>query len=280
MNDIHSGSLSPGQVVFIGDDYLAGFMDGALYREGQQHGISEILSGTLSQGGMESLVQADIGSEKGYNEYASDSASIRGRYISVLTGIDPEPMITTLPGEIPGDYTGDRSLLNDLTVPFLKSFQFDMSNVIGNKYLSRILENPGSLSLISQAGNRQPETFVLWVGMTDLLNYAVSGGMGDTLPPSDPGLIGKTDLTPLPVFRFVLENMVSILLTNPEANGTIFTLPSFDDLPFFYYYTYDFMKLTGAQLGLARTFYADFNDAVLQNNMTPVSYTHLTLPTN
>ena len=38
--DYLSGTLDLSSYVAVGDDYLAGFMDGALYTEGQQHSVS------------------------------------------------------------------------------------------------------------------------------------------------------------------------------------------------------------------------------------------------
>ncbi|NOY37164.1 MAG: hypothetical protein GXO83_06275 [Chlorobi bacterium] len=264
-----SGDLSLKSVIFVGDDYLSGFMDGALYSEGQQHGISAILAGTFGDAGMEAFVQADIGAVNGYNFYVSDSGNIKGKYVLVYAEpIDQEPVITVLPGEPVEDYNGDKTLVTDLSIPFLKSFQFGWQTVPDNIYYPRIAANPGTFSLLDQVAIHHPETFVLWMGMSDLLGYAVSGGAGDSIPVSSPRLFGPDDLTPVAVYRTALEEVVSALLVEPQAKGVIFTLPSFEDLPFFYYYSYDFMKLTGSQLGLANTFYADFNNAVLINNMT------------
>lgn len=266
--NIEPGALK-GPVLFAGDDFMAGFMDGALYREGQQNGVAGILGSAFSVSGIDTLIQADIYAENGYNEYASDSAEIRGRYVSVYETNNPEPVMKTLPGDPITDFEGDKSLPNDLSVPFLRSYQFDLAVIDDNPYFDRIIAAPGTQSLLQQGAGHDPGVFILWFGMTDLLNYAVSGGAGDTLPSMDPSLIGENDLTPVPVFRSAIENLVSVLMQNPEAHGIVFNLPDINDLPFFYYYSYDFMKLTGSQLGLARTFWAEFNDAVAQNNMIP-----------
>ena len=62
-----AGRLDLTSFVVVGDDYLAGFMDGALYTAGQQSSPGAILAGLLQQTGMGMFCQADILSENGLN---------------------------------------------------------------------------------------------------------------------------------------------------------------------------------------------------------------------
>ena len=265
---MNTGSLQ-GPVIFIGDDYAAGFMNGALYHEGQQNGLSAILGSVMAKADIDTVVQALINGSAGFNPYASDSLQMAGRYVLTYQAGQNEPIRQTLPGETVEPFTGDKTGINDLTIPFLKSFETDQLNITGNPYALRILEDPATTTLLQQAVAHQPTTYVLWLGMTDVLNYAVTGGGGDSLPSINPLLVAEDDMTPIPLYRTAMENLISTLMQNPAASGIILTLPQVSDLPYFYYYPYDFMKLSGAQLGLARTTYSAFNDAVEQNNMTP-----------
>ncbi len=264
--DYLSGTLDLSSYVAVGDDYLAGFMDGALYTEGQQHSVSAIFAGTLQQAGLAGFTMADIGSVNGKNVYEEESTGIRGRY--VLKYADDQvgtPEVITLEGEEIAPYEGDAEAVRDLSIPFMKSWQVDNNVLLQNKYYERMaLSAPDDL-LTARIRLLQPTTFLLWIGMSDIMGYAAFGGQGDTLLGGgmDPG---DHDLTPVALFREKVDLLTDALLAQPGSKGVILSLPAFDDLLFFYYYSYDFIKLPGSQLALARTMYKDFNEAVTANN--------------
>jgi hypothetical protein len=265
------GTLDLSSFVAVGDDYLAGFMDGALYTEGQQNGVSAIVADVLRQSGLEDFPRADICSANGMNVYDHRGDGIRGRYVLRYPDNQAEePEITTLQGEEIPPYEGDVTAIRDLTIPFLKVWQVDEPSLLQNKYYERMaLPAPEDL-LTSRIRSLQPTSFLLWIGMSDIMGYAVSGGMGDTLLTggADPG---STDLTPLDLFREKVDRLTEALLAVPESKGVIVTLPAFDDFPFFYYYAYDFIKLPGEKLPLARSMYKEFNEAVTASNQHPAN---------
>ena len=264
------GMLDPTSFVAVGDDYLAGFMDGALYTEGQQNSVAAIFAGSLAKAGMEKLSQADILSPNGFNVYEQKNG-LQGRYVLKYPDAQAEePEIVTLPGEAIVPFDGDRNALNDLTIPFLRSWQVDNPVLANNPYYARMaLPAPQDL-LPARIQALQPTTFLLWIGMADIMGYAVSGGAGDTLT-TGPGDPAPEDLTSVTLFREKVDLLTETLLAVPESKGVILTLPAFDDFPFFYYYPYDFIKLPGSKLSLARETYREFNDAVAANNMDPAN---------
>ena len=265
------GTLDLTSFVVVGDDYIAGFMDGALYTEGQQHSVAALFADVLQEAGMTMFCQADILSPNGRNEYEQEGPGIRGRY--VLRYADEqaaEPEIITLEGEKVPPYNGERRAIRDLSIPFLKSWQVDDAVLLQNKYYERMaLPAPDDL-LTARIRSLQPTTFLLWIGMSDIMGYATSGGMGDTLF-TGPGHPAEDDLTPADLFREKVDELTDALLAVPESKGIILSLPDFDDFPFFYYYAYDFIKLPGKQLALARSMYRDFNEAVTANNQDPAN---------
>lgn len=265
-----NGSADFSKFVCIGDNYTSGFMDGALFREGQINSVGSMLARQVSDTTGENLVQATIANENGYNYFLSDTANVYGKLIRTYTSLsDNDPIIIALPGELPTDYTGDKNLLTDFSIPFLKSYQFDQAALSSNLYYNRISADPGSSTLISQISSSSPSFFVLWEGMYDALHYSVSGAMGDANPPSDPDLLNDLDLTPEDVFENSIRQMISTLLSNPHTKGVVVNLPSFDDLPFFYFYQYDFITLAGSEKGVAQQFYNEFNQAVTLHNQIP-----------
>ncbi len=263
-----AGELDLSSFVVVGDDHPAGFMDGAYYLAGQQHSPGVILASLLQQAGMGMLEQAVIPSVNGLNVYEDNSHGLKGRYELVYPDRETEtPVIVPTAGESIPPYEGDPAAVRDLAVPFLTSWQLDDPvALMANPYYTRMALGHDQETLIARVRSLHPTTFLLWLGMSDILGYAASGGEGDTLPT---GKVGPTDLTPVPLFEEKVTRLVETLLEDPRAKGVIINLPRFDDLPYFYFYSYDFIKLESKMVALAKTMYRDFNDAVAANNSDP-----------
>lgn len=266
----NGGTADFSKFVCIGDNFTSGFMDGALYSAGQKNSIGSLVAQQLEEVTGGEFYQADIVSENGYNPFSSDSTYTYGRLIFTYpSATSTEPLIITLPGEALAEYTGDKNQLTDFSIPFLKSYQTDQPDLFSNLYFNRIAINPGTSTLLEQVNASSPTFFLLWVGMFDALHFAISGALGDYDPPSDPAMLNDHDLTPEDVFESGIRQMVTTLLSNPQTKGVIVNLPSFDDLPFFYTYQYDFITLTNGQKSSAQQHYAPFNQAVILHNQIP-----------
>ncbi len=262
-------NLNLNSFVVAGDDFMAGFMDGALYDDGQQHSVASVIAERLQKTGLESFHQGEIGSVNGYNVYASDPGHVYGKYIYKYPDDQAkDPVIIPTQGEEVQPYPGDKRFLNDFSVPFLRMWQIDDSSLDTNIYYHRIADDPGVSTWLSQLDQAQPTFFLLWAGMSDILGYAASGGIGDSLP-ADPGHMSDHDLTPAGVFSEKLDVLLTTLLKQPDSKGVLLSLPDFADLPYFYFFPYDFIKLPGSMYSLATSTYRDFNKAVTLNNQDP-----------
>jgi len=265
-----SGSADFSKFICIGDNYTSGFMDGALYSDGQKNSIGSLIAGQLGKVSGELYHQADIESETGYNLNNSDSVNVYGKLIRVFSSLSAsDPVIIALPGELPSEYTGDKYQLSDFSVPFMKSYQLKQQELSSNIYYKRIATIQGSSTLIEQAISSGPSFFVFWVGMYDALRFAMSGAIGNDDPPADQELIMDLDLTPEDVFENSIRQAVYGLLSDPMAKGVVLNLPTFEDLPYFYYYQYNFIKLPGNQKFIAQQSYAEYNQAVTLHNQIP-----------
>jgi len=199
--EFSSGNIDLTNYIAVGDNYSAGFMNGALYTSGQANSFPAILSKkfVLVSKNIEFL-QPVVSSENGYNPIASEPAHLYGRWIYKFSNVtDEDPILRLTPGELLKPFTGEKNNINNFSVPLVKSFQLDRADLSENIYYERFASDPGTGTLLNDIKSANPSFFTLWLGMYDVLNYAMSGGSGEVDPPSDPDQIQEYDLTPADV---------------------------------------------------------------------------------
>ena len=101
--EVH-GDINPARIVAVGDGYLAGVMDGALYRSGQQTAVPALIAGQMNLPGEESFLQPLVVSENGFNFYESSQNGIPGKWIYRFENQNdesPERVLTS--GEMVGE---------------------------------------------------------------------------------------------------------------------------------------------------------------------------------
>lgn len=263
-----NGTIDASRYISLGDGFSAGTMDGALYSQGQNSSFPLILSIQLNIGQNSSFMQPDINSVNGFNAMTSDSVNINGKWIyiySTQTQAEPERILTV--GDAPEFYAGEMSAPGNFSVPFAKSFEILSPSLSNNIYYERFASDPGNSSLLDDVVNNDPGFFTLWIGMNDFLGYAISGETGNPYPSLDPELNNKKDLTSIDLFESAIDSILAQLLVNPKATGLIAQLPQFDDLPFFYTYPYNFIRMENSELGAFYSHYREFNDAVSNHNI-------------
>ena len=265
-----AGTVNPEVFISIGGSFSSGIMDGALYSDGQKNSFPAILARQLSLVGGTPFLQPDIGSENGYNWITSTTSQTDGRFIysfysPLLTS--PEKVVTA--GEAVGLFNGIKNTLRDFSVPFLKAFRIDDPSLVSNPFYERMAPDPGNSTLLSDALAQHPTFFLLSIGFDDIMQYAASGADGLTDPPSDPEQVNEKDMTPVDLFEQALNHVISSLMEDPETKGIITNIPDIENIPYFYLYPYNFLKLSNARLIQVNYRYGDFNDAVEINNMTP-----------
>ena len=266
--DYSTGNMDVSRYVGIGDGFSAGFMDGSLYTYGQDNSIASILASRMSVIGLQDFQQPDILSVNGYNITASDELNQKGKWIySFSTATQEEPDRILSEGEYPTAYSGDLTLPGNFAVPFAKSFELDDPDLSENVYYDRFASDPGNSNLFTDILDADPSFFTLWIGMNDFLGYATSGAIGNPDPPIEPSMINEEDLTPVSLFETKISSYLSTILEDPDCKGAIVQLPMFDDLPYFYTYPYDFMRLSGTALGITQTYYRSYNEAVSAHNI-------------
>jgi len=221
------GSLDLSTYVALGNSLTAGFMDGALYTDGQNLSYPKLLANQFQTAGVGggTFNQPDINSVNGFNSTFSNIAAgvIAGRTELSLSLLAPVPT----QGELPTAYTGDKSALNNFGVPGIVTAQLltpltgTPESPIENPLYTRFASAPGTSTILGDAIARNPTFFSLWIGNNDVLGYAITGGNSALLT-------APTD------FNTQFNAVISSLMGNTSANGVVINIPqTILAIPFF-----------------------------------------------
>lgn len=221
--EYNAGSANFSNYIAIGNSLTAGFMDGALYTDGQQSSFPVMLSQQFQTVGAPAMVVPEVNSVNGFHTALSDPANgvIFGR-----TKLD-----VTIPGPVPttGEYpippiTSARGTITNLGVPGIRVGDLFSTDLAGTPALglfySRFGTNPGTSTIISDAVAANPTFFSMWIGNNDVLQYAMSGGISETL------ITSQAD------FQTNFGNALGAMVQT-GAKGVVLNIPPLVVLPFF-----------------------------------------------
>ncbi len=258
-------SFTPGNADFtnyiaLGNSLTAGFMDGALYTEGQDNSFPNIIGTQLIEAGLTAdFNQPDINAENGFNATLNTDPTMAtfGKFILDTSIPGPTP---TMPGDPITPFAGDRSTLNNFGVS--GAGLADLTNpAVGlptaNPFYARFATNPGVSTILSDALATDPTFFTLWAGSADVLGYATSGGTGE-----DP-----LDEYSQMEFTTDFSNVIGQLVAE-GAEGVVINIPPVTLIPFLRAVPYNPVPLDEATAGVLNTSFAGFNgalDAIVAN---------------
>ena len=278
-NTPEKGNMDPTRFVSVGGSTTAGFADGALYAEGQENSIGNILATQFQLVGGGSFLQPLLSSSSVGIGFTGKSKSILG-YKTDCTGttsLSPIPF-SAFGGDV--DALGTNiyaSPFNNMGVPgmtatemFLPGFG-NPANGTGNysSFFARMASNQATSSVLSDAMAVNPTFFSLYTGEQDILNYALNGGGSATITPVN-GAAGVG-------FDGSITTAVTTLTAN-GAKGVIGNVPDVTLYPFFNTIPYNGLKLDAATaqllsnaLGQQGMSFAEGNNAfVIQDNSLPL----------
>ncbi len=264
--DYSTGTLDLSGFISLGDGFTSGYMDGALFTDGQNNSFPAIIARQFAYAYSIDFIQPDINSENGYNLWASEPQDTKGKWISQYSTpeqADPDRILTG--GELPGQFTGNLQATANYSVPFAKSFEIINSSLSNNIYYNRFASDPGNSSLLGDVADQNTGFIVLWIGMSDFINYAAYGGTGNPDPAEDPAMISTNDLSPENIFEAALDTIITRLFAGNQAKGLIVQLPQFEDMPFAYTYQYNFARIKNTVQ--FNSHYNSFNEAVGSHNI-------------
>lgn len=265
---VTSGDANFTKLVTVGSSLTAGFMNGALYNDGQSHSFPAIVAAQMQMVGGGSFNQPDINAVNGYYGTTPGPSGIiiLGRlYLKGTTSPAPTPKI---PGDLITAYTGDKTKLNNFSAygVTIQTAQLGAtggpasSNPYYNPYYGRFASNPGTSTLLGDAAAALTDSsfFIFWLGNDDVLGYATNGA-------DDAG--GTKPMTASTTFAGAYHAALSTMLAaNENTKGAVANIPDVTSLPYFSTVAWNAITLdanTAAQLNAS---YVDFNNGIKAYN--------------
>lgn len=258
-NEIYSkGEADFTTYVALGNSLTSGFMDGTMYRSGQQYSFPNLLAKQFAVVGGGAFTQPS---------FADDTNDLGGLTL-MGTKIANTRLILNMavggPENLKGSPTVEVSSLqakayNNMGVPLAKSFHLlapgygniaNLATGTANPYFVRHASSPNA-TVLGDAMSLNPTFFTNWIGSNDVLSYATSGGVGVNQEGNfNPATYGANDITDPQVFASAYSTIVNTL-TSKGAKGVVATIPYVTSIPHFT--TVPFNPLTAEALGGAAT---------------------------
>lgn len=205
--------LDPSRMVAIGDGFLAGAQDGALYDSGQAFSVPSLLSGLVGATDFVQPLVADPGFA------LVEGAGGRLTLVSAFP-----PVIERLP-------RGGPPLLPDLARPYNNlgvpgalaaeaiSTRSGGTSITGNPFYDLVLRDRGTFA--EQAAELDATLVLVWLGTTDVLEYVAAGG-------------DETLTRGLPTSPASFAGILEVLLDRVReltAAGAVFNVPDVTRFP-------------------------------------------------
>lgn len=250
----HGGEVNLSRYVALGNSLTSGYMDGTMFRSGQQYSFPNLLAKQFAVVGGGEFTQPsfsdDVNNLGGLTLMGQQAAATR--LILNMTTSGPENLQGTPTIEISNLQA---KAYHNMGVPGAKSFHLlaagygNLANVpVGkaNPYFVRHATTPNA-TILADAMSLEPTFFTNWIGSNDVLAYALSGGTGVNQAGNiDPTTYGGNDITDPQVFAATYNAIINTL-TSQGAKGVVATVPYVTSIPHFT--TVPYNPLTTEALG-------------------------------
>lgn len=241
-----SGNVSFTNYLAIGSGYTAGFSDSSLYVSAQLNSYPERLWEQFSLvGGKGPFVQPLLPGEYGWPNLKKVLAFVHDPCNFLDSNLDP----VNYPGAsdslgTSGTFvsTGPNGQINNIGVPGLRVVDLPVagfSSPLVNKYAARFFY-PSSRTpmdeIQARVNNLNPSFFTLWLGMDDVLGYALAGGQGDGTFVAQPDALNHyrvQDISPVAVFENLYDSVVKLAISTSATGGALVNIPDITAFPFF-----------------------------------------------
>ena len=231
--------------ISIGDNYLTGYQNGALFKKGQEKSIPALLAQQFSLVGCGPFNQPLMPDEKGLglNLKPWESIFVQKSKLGYKTDCEGESSLSPLKDSISVSSANiylqgvAGNSFQNLSVPYAKTPQlfdtaFSLSYAQGNSnpFYYRFAGNSGFSKIYTDARTQNASFFSVWTGMEDIFSYARNGGYNQTILPA-----------------FIFSNYLDTILTGlmlQGAKGVIANIPDLNTIPFFTTIPWNALDLT------------------------------------
>ena len=247
-----ASDLDLSSYVALGDSYSAGYTNGALGRHSQLLSLPAILARQFELAGGGEFKQPLLPEGKSVGTTIIDAeGNLNGYFKLNVVNNSLKPTPTLGDKSVLFDLIGDSGPYNNMAVPGAKSYHL-LSDAFGNPFggnpfFTRFATEPGSVSVMHDAGEINHTFFSLWIGGNDILGFALAGGSSDLI-------------TPVENFENSMSLIVSQLI-NSGKKGVIANIPDINALPYFNVVPYNALPLTQEQADQLNAAYAEYNIA-------------------
>jgi hypothetical protein len=226
-----AGSANFSKYVALGDSFAAGYSDGALFVKGQEGAYPNVMAAQFALvggGTFTTPMMADnIG---GFSSGGNQIPQFPTRYY--FNGAAPVN-VSGVTATAFGAHLAGTGTYNNMGIPGAKSFHLGIPGYKAlNPYFARFSTSDAT-TVLADALVQAPTFFSLWIGGSDVLYYAMSGGTGVNQKGNvNVQSYGANDLTDPNVFAGAFSSTVDAL-TAGGRKGVVANLPYINTLPFF-----------------------------------------------
>jgi hypothetical protein len=234
-----AGDLNAARFVMIGDGHSGGYMDDALYYDGQKNGLAELLGRQLELFGGQSFTTRFVNENSvGANPFGQSRLKLG--YKEDCNGVSSlSPIRVAAQGDISiiatTTFSGE-ALYRNFGIPGMRTTQVLSPNLAQfNPYFARIASS-NTVAPIEDILATDPTFFAIYLGMEEVLKYARTGGSVDDLP-------SVADFT-------TAYTEIAQQLHNQGAKGVVATLPNITQFPYFRTIPYNGLNLDASTANL------------------------------
>lgn len=252
----------------IGDQFASGYMDGAVYRNGQQFSFPRLVATKIdSVLGESNFVQPEVTSKNGYNlENPISNDGILGRFeLEYPSSKYIYPFRNPVKGEEVLASVFPLEDVRDFSFPGLHTYNAsDRDQLVGNLFYDRAFNQP--ISPLDQLIDNNPGVVLVSFGMENLISYSYNGASGDENPLL--ATISAADLQLPQDYETTLTNVVDRILSETSADVLITNLYNPLSAPFFQEMDWAFEVdiYPSSYIGNLIGFYNEFNTNVFNYN--------------
>jgi hypothetical protein len=246
--EISPGSIDATSFVSIGGAMTGGFMDDALFSEGQEASLGNLLAGQLKLIGNSNFVQPLMSSSAiGCNSDGKSSLYL-GYKTDCLGVTSLSPVRTATAGDLTNfNQNIFSSGFHNFGIPLLKSTELTQNGYGNNNpYFARMTADLANGQVLSEALAMNPTFFSFFVGMDEVISFAKKGGSVGSLAPTN----GADGIG----FEGSIVNALDQLTAN-GAKGVVSSIPDVTELPYFTTIPYNGLNLTAEKVESLNSIY-------------------------